>query len=173
MIWFWTLLTVTPLLAFALGAVFARRATLGAVERFFASLPAAWVLTTVAWVWTAYECDTIGVDVFNSLLLKDATGGMFVWALALVLIPLTVSWMREHLPCRALMGVLMLLPAEALKATRPFNPAWGSFAPVQLLVLLLYVYAVIGMFGMFYPWHIENLVRRLLGGEARPVVKKD
>ena len=28
----------------------------------------AMVLTAIAWFWTAYECDTIGIDVFDMLL---------------------------------------------------------------------------------------------------------
>ena len=29
---------------------------------------AAKILTAAAWFWTAYECDTIGIDVFDMLL---------------------------------------------------------------------------------------------------------
>jgi len=168
MIVFWTLLTVIPLAVFAAGAVAFRSKTLAVCERFFVSRPAAVVLTAIGWLWTAYECDTIGIDIFDAILLKSSTNGVFVWALAVLLIFLTCLWMPKHLPCRALMGLFMLMPAEALKVTRPLVPAPGAFAPVQLLVLLFYVYAVIGMFGMFYPWHIENAVRRLLGGTPVP-----
>ena len=28
----------------------------------------AMVLTAIGWFWTAYECDTIGIDVFDMLL---------------------------------------------------------------------------------------------------------
>jgi len=168
MILFWTLLTVVPALAFAVGAVAFRARLLASCERFFVSRPAAVVLTAVGWLWTAYECATIGIDVFDSILLKSATGGVFVWVLAGVLICLTCLWMPRHLSCRALMGVFMLMPAEALKATRLLVPAPGEFAPVQLLVLLVYLYAVIGMYGMFYPWRIENAVRLILGGRTVP-----
>ena len=43
------------------------------------------VLTAVAWFWTAFECNTIGIDVFDMILLKERTGGLFVWILAAVL----------------------------------------------------------------------------------------
>ena len=158
----WTLLTVLPALAFLAGAVAFRDKTLALCERFFASKKAAAVLTTVGWLWTAYECDTIGIDVFDSVLFKAQTNGVFVWALACVLIYLTCIWMPKNLPCRALMGIFMLIPAEALKTTRLMVPAPGEFAPVQLLVVLIYVYAIIGMYGMFYPWRIESLVRKIL-----------
>ena len=164
MILFWTLLTALPALAFLAGAASAREKTLALSERFFASRAAAVVLTAAGWLWTAWECDTIGIDVFDAVLLKAQTGGIFVWALACALIYLTILWMPKNLPCRALMGLFMLMPAEALKTTRALVPASG-FAPVQLLVALIYVYAVIGMYGMFYPWRIENFVRRLLGGK--------
>ena len=115
------------------------------------------VLTAAAWFWTAYECDTIGIDVFDSLLLKERTGGLFVWVLAAVLTVLTFLWMRPHLITRAVMAIFMLAPATVFRFTRLMVPEHG-FAPVQLLVGFMYVLAVIGMYGMFYPWKIEKLL---------------
>ena len=158
-------MTVVPLVAFIVGAVFARSRTLAICEKFFASRPAAAVLTAIGWLWTAYECDTIGIDVFDTLLFKSATGGLFVWVLAVVLTFLTFFWMPKNLPCRALMGIFMLIPAEALKVTRPLVPVSG-FAAIQLLVLLIYIYAVIGMYGMFYPWRIEKGVKWMLSSRS-------
>ena len=133
-----------------------------------------WVLVAVAWYWTAYECATIGVDVFDMILLKEKTGGAFVWLLATGLIPLTVAWMPKCLLTRAIMGIFMLIPAELFKFTRPILPDSG-FAPVQIVVVAAYVLAVIGMYGMFYPWRIEAVLQKLglmkkpaapAGGEA-------
>ena len=76
------------------------------------------VLTAVAWFWTAYECDTIGIDVFDMILMKERTGGLFVWVLAAVLTVLTFLWMRPHLITRAIMGIFMLLPATVFRFTR-------------------------------------------------------
>ena len=166
---FWTLVAVLPIALLAVGRVFLRERTLALCERFFVSAPAAWALTAVGWFWTARECDTINIDVFDSILFKQQTGGVFVYVLAAVLLVLTNLWMRPHLPCRALSGIFMLFPALAMRTTRLLVPAPGEFAPVQLLVLLLYLYAVCGMFGMFYPWHLENLVRRFFGGRPAPV----
>ena len=115
------------------------------------------VLTAVAWFWTAFECDTIGIDVFDTILMKERTGGLFVWVLAAVLTVLTFLWMRPHLITRAIMGIFMLLPATVFRFTRLMVPDHG-FAPIQLLVGLMYVIAVIGMYGMFYPWKIEKLL---------------
>ena len=36
-----------------------------------------WMLVAIAWFWTAYECDTIGIDVFDAILFKAATNGVF------------------------------------------------------------------------------------------------
>ncbi|MCR5753128.1 MAG: hypothetical protein K6G91_14340 [Kiritimatiellae bacterium] len=114
-----------------------------------------WLLVAVAWYWTAYECDTIGIDVFDMVLFKKQTGGLFVWLLATGLIPLTVAWMPRCLLTRAVMGIFMLIPAELFKLTRPILPDSG-FAPVQIVVAIAYLLAIVGMYGMFYPWRIEK-----------------
>jgi hypothetical protein len=114
------------------------------------------VLTAVAWFWTAFECSTIGIDVFDMILLKERTGGLFVWVLAAVLTVLTLRWMRPHLITRATMALFMLAPGEVFKFTRHALPDSG-FAPVQILVAFMYVLAVVGMYGMFYPWKVERV----------------
>ena len=115
------------------------------------------VLVVIAWFWTAYECDTIGIDVFD-MLLKHFPGQ--VWIMAAVLSYLTILWMPKNLLTRAVMGIFMLIPAELFKVTRPLVPDSG-FAPIQIVVVLAYVLAVIGMYGMFYPWRIEAALKRL------------
>ena len=125
------------------------------------------VLTAVAWFWTAYECDTIGIDVFDMILMKEHMGGFFVWVLAAVLTVLTFLWMRPHLITRAIMAIFMLLPATVFRFTRLMVPESG-FAPVQLLVGFMYVLAVIGMYGMFYPWKIEKIFGIGDGKEHKP-----
>ena len=115
------------------------------------------VLVVIAWFWTAYECDTIGIDVFD-MLLKRFPGQ--VWIMAAVLSYLTIIWMPKNLLTRAVMGIFMLIPAELFKVTRPLVPDSG-FAPIQIVVVLAYVLAVIGMYGMFYPWRIEAAPKRL------------
>ena len=121
----------------------------------------AMVLTAVGWFWTAYECNTIGIDVFDMLLLKAHTGGVFVWVLAAVLTYLTIIWMPKNLLTRSVMGIFMLIPAELFKITRPMLPD-GGFAPVQIVVAFAYVLAIIGMYGMFYPWRIETALNWIL-----------
>ncbi len=116
-----------------------------------------WILVVVAWFWTAYECNTIGIDVFD-MLLKRFPGQL--WIMAVVLSYLTIIWMPRNLLTRAVMGIFMLIPAEVLPLVRPHVPESG-FAPIQILVGVVYVLAVIGMYGMFYPWRIESVLHRL------------
>ena len=117
----------------------------------------AMALTAFAWLWTAYECDTIGIDVFD-MLLKRFPGQL--WIMAAVLTWLTIIWMPRHLLTRAVMGIFMLIPAELFKVTRPILPESG-FAPVQIVVGIAYVLAIIGMYGMFYPWRVEAVLKRV------------
>ena len=172
MITFWGLILGCPLLAFGGAVVFSTGRTVRFVEWFERSRPCAWVLAAVAWLWTAYECSTIGIDVFDAVLLREKTGGVFVWVLAVALVYLTVQWMPKNLPVRALAGILMLIPAELFKTTRLLVPASG-FAAVHVFVLTAYVGAIVGMYGMFYPWRVERalgailqkpLLARILGG---------
>ncbi len=118
----------------------------------------AMVLTAIGWFWTAYECDTIGIDVFD-MLLKRFPGQ--VWIMAAVLTYLTIIWMPKNLLTRSIMGIFMLIPAELFKITRPLLPD-GGFAPVQIVVAIAYVLAIIGMYGMFYPWRIETALKWIL-----------
>ena len=127
------------------------------------------VLVVIAWFWTAYECDTIGIDVFD-MLLKRFPGQL--WIMAVVLSYLTWIWMPKHLLTRAIMGIFMLIPAELFKFTRPILPQEG-FAPIQLLVGFAYVLAVIGMFGMFYPWRIEKALNWILRRKAEEEGERD
>lgn len=113
-----------------------------------------YILVTVAWFWTAYECDTIGIDVFD-MLLKRIPGQL--WLMAAILSYLAIVWMPKNLLTRAIMGLFMLIPAEVLPLVRPHLPESG-FAPIQLVSILVYILAVIGMYGMFYPWRIEKLL---------------
>jgi hypothetical protein len=168
MLTLWWLILAVPAIAFAGGVLFFRDFTFRAVERFESSRVAAVILTIVAWFWTARECNIIGIDVFD-MLLKRFPGQL--WIMAAVLSYLTIIWMPKNLPVRALMGIFMLLPASLFRTTRLFVPESG-FSAVQILVALGYLYAIVGMYGMFYPWRIETAVRILLGrgrGKGEPV----
>ena len=128
------------------------------------------IITTVAWFWTAYECDTLGISVFDAFLKRFP---FQLWIMAAVLSYLTCIWMKENLLTRSIMAIFMLIPAELFKFTRPLLPD-GGFAPVQILVGFAYVLAVVGMYGMFYPWRIEKALRFMFrkGGEDGKVGEK-
>ena len=158
MIVFWGLILGLPLLAYGGGVVFCGEKTVSLTERFFVSKIVAAAISAVAWFWTAYECDTIGIDVFDMLLKRFP---LQVYVMAAVLTYLTVIWMPKNLPVRALCAILMLIPAELFKTTRLLVPVSG-FAYVHVFVAAAYAGAVAGMYGMFYPWRMETAARWLL-----------
>jgi len=152
---FWGLILGIPLLAFGGGSLYSAEGTSRFIEWFKSSRRVALALTVFAWFWTAYECDTIGIDVFD-MVLKRFPGQL--WIMAAVLSWLTFIWMPANLSVRALTGILMLIPAELFKTTRPILPD-GGFAAVHILVVTAYIGAIVGMYGMFYPWRLEKGMR--------------
>lgn len=156
MITLWGLILGVPLLAFGGGSLLSSERTSKFVDWFESSRPVAAALTVLAWFWTAYECDTIGIDVFD-MILKRFPGE--VWILAALLSYLTFIWMPKNLPVRALTGILMLIPAELFKVTRLLLPTNGGVGLVHVFVITAYVGAVVGMYGMFYPWRLERGLR--------------
>ena len=155
MMCFWSIALALPLLAFGAASLAAPAKAKAFEEWLRLSGKVAASLTAAAWLWTAFECATIGIDVFDMVLLKEPTGGVFTWVLAVVLAYLTFRWMRPNLSVRALSGILMLIPAELFKTTRLLVPESG-FAPVQIVVATAYAGAIAGMYGMFYPWRLEK-----------------
>ena len=163
MIELWGIFLGLPLLAFGVGALFFSEKTSALVDAFKVSRCAAAILTVLAWFWTAYECHIIGIDVFD-MILKRFPGQ--VWLMAAVLSWLTFIWMPKNLPVRALTGILMLIPAELFKVTRLLVPASGA-ALVHLFVVTAYLGAIVGMYGMFYPWRIEKALAWLQSSNVR------
>ena len=151
---FWSILLGVPVLAFGGVALFSPSAAKSFSVFFRSSRLVAWPLTAIAWFWTAYECDIIGIDAFDAVT-KIFPGQL--WIMAVVLTYLTAAWMPEHLSVRALCGILMLVPAELFKSTHALRPEAGvAFAPIDIVVALVYLGAMIGMYGMFYPWRLEK-----------------
>ena len=166
MISIWSFALGMPLLVFGVGAVVVFSRTKAFVRWFEESSVVAGILTVAAWAWTAYECETIGIDVFDRVL-KCFWGELVI--LAVVLAVLTFLWMRPNLSVRSLMGILMLVPAELFKVTRLMLPESGVGA-VHLFVVTGYVGAVVGMYGMFYPWRLEKAMGWMLGRRVRAAV---
>lgn len=154
MIAVWGFLLGVPLLAFGGALVFSPDAAHRFTLWFRSSRPVAAALTAAAWFWTAYECDTIGIDAFD-MVTKRFPGEL--WILACVLSYLTFIWMPKNLPVRALTGILMLIPAELFKTTHAYRPEAGTaFGAADVFVAAAYLGAVVGMYGMFYPWRLEK-----------------
>jgi hypothetical protein len=152
MIVFWGLLLGLPVLSFGVASLVRPAASRRFASWFGTSRACAVVLSAIAWFWTAHECDTIGIDVFDNLL--TLFPGQ-VWAMAAILTVLVVRWMPKNLPVRALTGILMLIPAQLFRTTRLLLPESGC-SLVHLFVVTGYYCAIVGMYGMFYPWRLEK-----------------
>ncbi len=169
---FWGILLGIPLLAFGGVSVYSPTLARRFAAWFRSSRSVAAALTAVAWAWTAWEVMTFEVNIFREFFVGVPVLGHLMsvfaflfdhfWAVAPVLAYLTFVWMPRSLSVRALTGILMLIPAELFKTTRLLVPASGV-APVHIFVVTAYVGAVVGMYGMFYPWRLEkglDLVQR-------------
>lgn len=145
---FWFFFLGLPLLVYGLASVLKPDLTAKALLAFPRHRLAGQILCAVGWLWTAYECDTIGIDVFDKYL-KVFPGEL--WILAIVLTILTCWWMENLLPIRGVCALFMLFPAELFPVIRLCDTPWRL-----ALVVFAYICAAIGMFGMFYPWHIRR-----------------
>ena len=173
MITFWGFLLGLPILAFGGAMIVSPSKSSVLISRFETSRLAALVLTTVAWIWTTYEILNFGANIFAEF----ANGSGFppirwilsalafafdhFWALTPVLIYLTYIWMPKNLSVRALTGILMLFPAALFRTTRHHLPTPG-FSTIPVFVVTAYLAAIIGMYGMFYPWRLETALGYIL-----------
>ena len=155
-IWFFVL--GLPLLAYGLASLVWTDRTAKALVAFPRNKWAGRILCAIGWFFTAYECDKIGIDIFDQFL-KAFPGE--VWILAVALTILTCWWMENLLPIRGVCALFMLFPAELFPAIRLCESSWR-----RALVIVAYVCLIIGMFGMFYPWQIR---RALAWRAASPV----
>ena len=163
---FWFFVLGVPLFGYGLFTVLKPQMA----ARFLQTLPrnraAGQALCAAAWLWTAYEVDTIGIEVFDRIVrrlwfLSSDIPGM-VWILAIVLTVLTCLWMDNLLSLRAISALFMLFPAELFPAVRQCDTSWRL-----TLVVFAYVCAVVGMFGMFYPWHLRRALDWRVAKPAR------
>lgn len=163
---FWFFVLGVPLFGYGLFTVLKPQMA----ARFLQALPrnraAGQALCAAAWLWTAYEVDTIGIEVFDRIVrrlwfLSSDIPGM-VWILAIVLTVLTCLWMDNLLSLRAISALFMLFPAELFPAVRQCDTSWRL-----TLVVFAYVCAVVGMFGMFYPWHLRRALDWRVAKPAR------
>lgn len=154
---FWCFMLGVPLLAYGLlSLVCPTRVAAGQVA-FPRNKLAGWILCAAGWAFTAYEVDTIGIDVFDRIVqrlwfLPSAIPGA-VWIWMVVLTVLTCWWMPNLLPLRGVSAIFMLFPAELFPCVRLCDTSWRL-----VLVVFAYLCAIAGMYGMFYPWRIRQLL---------------
>lgn len=120
---------------------------------------AGWALCAASWAWTAYECDTIGIDVFDKFLKAFP---MELPILAIALTVLTCWWMPNLLPLRGVSAIFMLFPGEMFPAIRLCDTSWRL-----ALVVFAYACAIAGMYGMFYPWRLRQFLAWLAASHVR------
>ena len=155
----WFLLLGLPTLALGLFALlFTSRASEQCVA-FPRNAIAGWILCAVGWVWTAYECHTIGIDVFDKFL-KAFPFELPI--LAVVLTVLTCWWMPNLLPIRGVCAIFMLFPAEMFPVIRLCDTQWRL-----TLVVFAYACIIVGMYGMFYPWRVRQALAWLAAAPVR------
>ena len=147
---FWFFALGVPLFGYGLFTVIRPKEATRFLQKFPRNRAAGQALCAAAWLWTAYEIDTIGIEVFDRIVRRlwffssDIPG--MVWILAIILTVLTCLWMENLLSLRALSALLMLFPAELFPVVRLCDTSWRL-----TLVVFAYICAVTGMIGMFYP----------------------
>ena len=144
----WFFLIGTPLAAFGLFAAIRPSLAAKALVAFPRNRAAGVALCALGWIGTAYELDTIGIEVFDRFLKAFP---FELWILAFVLTVLVCWWMPNLLPIRGLSAIFMLFPAEMFHEIRLEPTQWRL-----VLVSIAYICIITGMFGMFYPWRIRQ-----------------
>jgi len=104
------------------------------------------VVSAVAWVWAGYALWTMGLDLLMPF-------KKFIPVAVLVCIPLTWFWLDNLLSCRALGGLLVLLPYELLHVARVHPSPWRL-----VVVVFAYLCIVKGMVLLLYPWKMRQVI---------------
>ncbi len=155
----WFFVLGVPLAAYGLFAVARPSLAARALVAFPRSRAAGAALCAAGWLWTAYELDTIGIEIFDRFLKAFP---FELWILAVALAGLTCWWMANLLPIRGLSAILMLFPAELFPVIMLEDTQWRL-----ALVVFAYACAIAGMFGMFYPWRIRQLLAWIAASPRR------
>lgn len=154
---FWFFVLGIPLLAYGVASVVAPRRMAAWQVAFPRNRLAGMILCAAGWAFTAYEVDTIGIDVFDRIVQRlwflpfSIPGAVWMWMVVLTV--LTCLWMPNLLPIRGLCALFMLFPAEMFPRIRLCETQWRLS-----LVVFAYLCAIVGMYGMFYPWRIRQLL---------------
>lgn len=155
----WFILLGLPTFALGIYALFFAARAARLCVAFPRNRAAGWILCAVGWLWTAYECHTIGIDVFDKFLKAFP---MELPILAVVLTVLTCWWMPNLLPLRGISAIFMLFPGELFPTIRLCDTPWRL-----TLVVFAYACAIVGMYGMFYPWRLRQALAWIAAAEGR------
>ena len=142
--WCWIIGLIHLLLGVAM--LVGRGRTADAFKRFPRSAIAGVGLSTLAFLWAAVIIHVAPLDIIAPY----KTQGVI---LLLFFIPASWFWMGDLLAARALGGLLCLLPAPVLLATRFLDSEWRL-----VMVVLMYVYAVAGMFFAGMPYLCRDAI---------------
>jgi len=120
-----------------------------AVMAFPRSLWPGWILSAVCLAWVAWVILHASLGRFDFL-------KPYVYAAAPIAFFLVIKFMDELLAPRALGGLLMLLANPVLNVARWHDSAWRL-----LLVVIAYVWVVVGIVLMLSPYRFRQVAERL------------
>lgn len=132
-----------------------RGAAAMAMKRFPRYMPAGVALSTIAFLWAAAIVHEAPLDFI-------APYRLWVVLALVVSAPLSWFWMKQLLPCRALGGIMVLLPAPVLLACRMVDSQWRL-----VLVTMMYVCAIAGMDLIMAPYHGRDFLAWLANRASR------
>ena len=130
------------------------------LSRFPRNLVLGYILCAAAFVWAGWVLHEMPLE----FLVSPKTGEMYkwVWPAMIAAIPLACVSMKDLLSCRALGGLLCLLPAPVLQVAR-FEPSPLRYA----MIVYMYVIAVAGMVFLMNPYHLRNAISWVSAKPAR------
>jgi hypothetical protein len=150
----WSLLLGILLGAGGIFILAARTPATRAARGFARNIWAGRLLATAAWIWSGWALQTMPLEILTPV-------KQWIPLLVLVAIPLSWYWMADLLSCRALGGLLVLVPCPLLQAARHDPSAWRL-----AVVGLTYLGIIVGMWLLLYPYHLR---RWLEWSAAHPV----
>lgn len=151
----WCLIVGVALAILAALPLFAPAKASAAMRRFPRSVIAGVVISTLAFAWAAAIVLVAPLDFI-------APWKLWIAGALMVSAPLSWFWMSPLLACRALGGILVLLPAPVLLSARMVD------SPCRLvMVVLMYVFAVLGMDFIMAPYHLRDALSWIAAKPSR------
>lgn len=151
----WCLIVGVIAIAIAILPLVSPQKAAEAMKRFPRSIAAGVVLSTLAFAWAAAIVLVAPLDFI-------APWRLWIAGALIVSAPLSWFWMSPLLACRALGGLLVLLPAPVLLASRMVDSQWRL-----VMVVLMYVCAVCGMDMIMAPYHLRDALAWIASTPSR------